>query len=85
MFYKQHKTVHHLFYQIQRKIKTKIIFIKFSYQRLNIPSHLSIISHSPRIPVVRFIDNQNNKLRASNSQHLTCIQNVLSHNHYNRK
>ncbi|CAF1003574.1 unnamed protein product [Adineta steineri] len=46
---------------------------------LHIPSQLEIISHLPRIPVVRFIDDQNNKLRISNSQRLTCIQNVLVH------
>ncbi|CAF0882397.1 unnamed protein product [Adineta steineri] len=46
---------------------------------LHIPSQLEIISHLPRIPVVRFIDDQNNKLRISNSQRLTCIQNVLGH------
>jgi len=46
---------------------------------MNIPSQLSIISYSPRVPLVRFIDDPNSKLRTSNSQRLMCIQNVLSH------
>jgi hypothetical protein len=46
---------------------------------LNLPSQLSIVSYSPRVPLVRFIDDPNSKLRPSNHQRLTCIQNVLSH------
>ncbi|CAF4569170.1 unnamed protein product, partial [Rotaria sp. Silwood2] len=51
-----------------------------SNSTLNIPSQLPIVSFSPRVPIVRFIDDQYNKIPISNSQHLTCIQNVLSHN-----
>ncbi|CAF3473349.1 unnamed protein product [Rotaria sp. Silwood1] len=54
------------------------IFI--SNPTLNISSQLPIVSFSPRVPIVRFIDDQNNKIPISNSQHLTCIQNVLLHN-----
>jgi hypothetical protein len=41
-------------------------------------SQLIIVS---RLPMVRFVDEQHIHLRKSNSQHLTCIQNVLSQNH----
>ncbi|CAF1049403.1 unnamed protein product [Rotaria sordida] len=54
--------------------------IIISNSTLNITSQLPIISYLPRVPVVRFIDDQHNKIPISNSQHLTCIQNVLSHN-----
>ncbi|CAF4315512.1 unnamed protein product [Rotaria socialis] len=43
------------------------------------PSQLSLLSLSPRVPVVRFTDEHYNKLQTSNSQHLTCIQNFLLH------
>ncbi|CAF1170774.1 unnamed protein product [Rotaria magnacalcarata] len=43
------------------------------------PSQLSLLSFSPRVPVVRFTDEHYNKLQTSNSQHLTCIQNFLLH------
>ncbi|CAF4884173.1 unnamed protein product, partial [Rotaria socialis] len=49
-------------------------------QSVNIPpSQLSLLSLSPRVPVVRFTDEHYNKLQTSNSQHLTCIQNFLLH------
>jgi hypothetical protein len=46
---------------------------------INTLSQSSIVSYSPRVPLVRFIDDPNSKIRASNSQRLTCIQNVLLH------
>jgi hypothetical protein len=49
---------------------------------MNTSSPLSIISYSPRVPLVRFIDDPNSKFRTSNAQRLTCIQNVLSHHNH---
>ncbi|CAF0839404.1 unnamed protein product [Adineta ricciae] len=52
------------------------------------PTQMSTLSYASRVSIVRFADDQTNKLRANNSQRLTCIQNVLSHqsntNHQNK-
>jgi len=43
------------------------------------------ISPISRLPVVRFLDHQSNQISNSNSQHLTCIQNVLGQSQTSRK
>lgn len=52
------------------------------HQLFPISSYEKIISPISRLPVVRFLDQS---IQIPNSQHLTCIQNVLEQNHTSRK